>query len=265
MLLRVLVFWYQMARIRLLTQLGYPSMFVVWLVTIPFQYLVGIWMLVGLVERFGGMAGWTSGQLLFLYGLSLMGHGLQVVTTVLTWFLDSQLNEGAFDRLMVRPLPVTFQFICGYFNIIGMIDCIPGIIILAAGWSACGLSVDLWNLATVAAVVVGAAMIRTAIYILTGAPAFWLGRSGALASAVRELGERLSHYPIDIYPRPGRWLATFVLPFAFCATIPAAALLGRDGRIAAEAWWTPVVGAAALTLAVVIIQRGLARYESTGS
>ena len=265
MLGRMLVAWWWMARIRILAQMAYPLMFAGWLVTIPFQYLIGVWVLVAMVDRFQGLAGWSSDQMLFLYGLSVLGHGVQVTMGVSTWWMDRHLNEGAFDRWLVRPLPVSFQFIFGFINMVGLIDCIPAAIILAAGWSRCGIELSLWNLAMAAAVVAGAAMIRTAIYIVAGAPAFWMGRAGSLTWSVHELSERLSHYPIDIFPRAVQWLLTLALPFAFCATIPAAALLGRDGRIAAEALYTPVVGIAALLAAIAVFHRGLSRYESTGS
>jgi len=50
------------------------------------------------LSRFQALAGWSLGQIAFLYGLRLTTHGLFVILFGRLSALDQQIREGKFDR-----------------------------------------------------------------------------------------------------------------------------------------------------------------------
>lgn len=75
---------------------------------------------------------------------------------------------------------------------------------------------------------------------------------------------RFSRFPITIYSLPIRIFLTFVLPFAWVAFFPATWFLGSEGY-GQLALLTPLVGLIVFGGSVVIWQRGVRNYSSTGS
>ena len=126
------------ARLAIQRQLEYPLFLFSWLIMIPIQYFSGIWMLKIIVDRFQPLNGWDFPELTFLYGLGLISHGIFVVFFINTWHIDHMVINGQFDRLLLRPMNVFFQLVASYVNFIGVIDCIPGIIIFIYGCQLAG-------------------------------------------------------------------------------------------------------------------------------
>ena len=257
-----------MARLTIQGQLQYPMFLLSWAVGIPIQSFVGIWLLKTMVQQFDSLAGWTFPQLAFLYGLSLVSHGLQVIFFIQTWFVSDYVTNGDFDRYLLRPLNVFFQFIIQYVNLIGVLDLIPGIIIFLYGANAVGFTWTIPHLLQVGGVVFGAVLIRAASYLIVGSVAFWTQRSSSLTWMMMGLMDNATIYPVSIYPRFIQSLFTFIMPLAFISFYPACDFLKQESNLGFSltfVLWTPLVGLGYFVLAQMIFLRGLQRYESAGS
>lgn len=256
------------AKLAIQRQLEYPLFLVSWLIMIPTQYFAGIWMLRIIVDRFQPLAGWGFEDLAFLYGLGLLSHGLVVVFFIPTWNTEFWVIRGEFDRLLLRPMNVFFQFVTGYFNFIGLIDLMPGVIIFLYAANAVDFNWVPDNVAKLALVVIGGMFIRASLYTIVGAVAFWTKRSSNLIGMSIATLERTTMYPLTLYPQTVQAVLTFLFPIGFISFYPAEGFLGKDASLELPlgmAVWTPVAGIACMAVAYVIFRLGLRRYESAGS
>ncbi|MCG8500927.1 MAG: ABC-2 family transporter protein [Firmicutes bacterium] len=256
------------ARMAIQRQLEYPSFLVSWLLMIPIQYFAGILMLKVIVEKFQALNGWTFPQLAFVYGLGLLSHGLMVVLFIQSWNIGGMVRHGEFDRMLLRPANVFFQFAVMHINFIGLIDLIPGVIIFLYGCDLAGFHLGPINIIKLLLVVVGGALIRGAFFIITGSIAFWTKSSESLVGFSLNLMQRSAMYPLSIYPYIIQMVLTFIIPFGFICFYPACDFLGQNDRIMLPldfVGWTPLVGGAMFVLANKLFNMGLKNYESSGS
>lgn len=256
-------------RLAVQRQLEYPLFLVSWLLMIPIQYFTGIWMIKIIVDRFQPLSGWDFPELAFLYGLGLLSHGIFVVFFINTWHIDSMVIQGTFDRLMLRPMNVFFQLVASYVNFIGLIDCLPGIIIFLYGCHLAGFEWTLANMAKLILVLIGGILIRAALFISLGTIAFWTKRNASLVGFTLSMLERGTMYPLPMYPYVIQALFTFLIPIGFISFYPAAELLGKEGTglqlPLGLALWTPIIGVICFLLAQLIFRYGMRNYESAGS
>ncbi len=262
-----IVFGYY-AKLAIQRQLEYPLFLVSWLIMIPLQYLSGIWMLKIIVDRFQPLNGWGFDELAFLYGLGLLSHGLVVVFFIPTWHTEFAVLRGEFDRLLLRPMNVFFQFVTGYFNFIGLIDLIPGFIIFTYAASMVDFSWSGGNILKLVLVVIGGTLIRASLYTIIGAVAFWTKRSRNLINMAVATMERTTMYPLTLYPQVIQAVLTFLLPIGFISFFPAEQFLGKSSSLVLPigmAIWTPLVGLICFAIAYAVFRFGLQKYESAGS
>lgn len=249
-------------------QLEYPLFIVTWLITNPMQYLAGMWMLKTIVTQFHALAGWGVPQRAFLYGLGLLSHGLMVLFFIQTWNIDDMISQGEFDRMLLRPLGMSFQFSFAYVYFVGLTDLIPAVIVFLYGCHLTHFAPTILHIITVLLVVLGGMLIRAAFFTVLGSVAFWTQRSAPLSMAGVELIQRSTLYPIGIYPWLLQMLLTFVMPIGFVSYYPTCTLVGARPSIdlpASLGLWTPVVGVVTYWLGQRVFMAGLRRYEGAGS
>ncbi|MFD2614339.1 ABC transporter permease [Paenibacillus gansuensis] len=256
------------ARLAIQRQLEYPLFLVSWLLMIPIQYFSGIWMLRIITDRFQALNGWDFPEITFIYGLGLLSHGLLVVFFINTWHIDHMVINGAFDRLLLRPMSVFFQLVASYVNFIGLVDLIPGFVIFLYGCHAVGFEWSAANIGKLVLIVLGGLLIRAALFISLGTIAFWTKRNASTVSLALSTLERVTMYPLSLYPYLVQVLFTFVVPLGFITFYPAAGMLGKETafRLPLElALWTPVLGALCFWVSLLVFRWGMTKYESSGS
>jgi ABC-2 type transport system permease protein len=263
----LIVFVYY-AKLAIQRQLEYPLFLISWLLMIPTQYFSGIWMLKIIVDRFQPLSGWGFEELAFLYGLGLLSHGLVIVFFIPTFDTEFFVLRGEFDRLLLRPMNVFFQFVTGYFNFIGLIDLLPGVIIFLYAAQMVDFSWSIGNIVKLVLIVIGGTLIRASIYTVVGAIAFWTKRSRNLNYMALSAMERTTMYPLTLYPQVIQAVLTFLLPIGFISFYPAEQFLGKSTSLELPlgmAIWTPVVGLVSFAIAYAVFRFGLQKYESAGS
>lgn len=249
-------------------QIEYPAFLVSWFLLIPIQYFAGLWMLKVLTQRFETIGGWSYPELAFLYGVGLLSHAFVVITFMQTWNIEDFIIRGRFDRLMVRPVNVLFQLLFSNINLIGFIDLIPAVITFL---HACQLLGFQWRpdlIFRLTAVVLGATLIRAAIYLTLGSVAFWTQKSRPLLMGGLVMMERTTNYPQTIFPQMIQVFLTFLLPIGFIAFYPVAEFLEKDRPFSFihSCWlWTVVTGLAVFAIACLFFRVGLRKYEGSGS
>ncbi len=261
------VAWFS-ARLSLQRQLEYPAFLLSWGLMIPIQYFSGIWMLHVLATRFQPLSGWTFPEMAFLYGLALLSHGLQVIFFIPTWQIEWMVNNGGFDRMIVRPMDVLYQLLTRVVNLIGAIDLIPGIIIFGYGCLHVNIAWTLPNVLLLLVTVFGAMLLRAGLYLVVNSLAFWTLRSGALNGLMLDIQQRGSLYPLSFYPWLLQWVFSLLIPIAFISFYPAADWLQVDTPRPLPlgvSMATPLIGLFVFWIGIRVFRYGLKKYESTGS
>lgn len=248
--------------------LEYPAYLFSWLISNPLQFLLGLYMIRVVVQNFSMLGGWTYEEIAFLYGLSIVSHGLAVVFFIQTWQMDLYVTRGRFDMYLIRPLNVFFQFSFQYFNFVGFTDIIPGLLILIYSIQNLDIQFTIRSVIDIIVATIGATFIRGAMYTVIGALAFWIKRSSKLISINLLIDEQVMRYPLNIYPKIIQFILTFILPFGFIGFYPAEYILNLEsdelfpGNVCL---WTLCVGIVLFLISIFVFYKGMQRYESSGS
>jgi ABC-2 type transport system permease protein len=256
------------ARLAVQRQLEYPLFLVSWLLMIPIAYFSGLWVLKIITDRFQSLNGWDFSHLAFIYSLGQFSHGLLVVFFITTWYIDSMVIEGTFDRLLLRPMNVFFQLIVSYVNFIGIVDLLPGTILFIYASHLVSFDWSVVNILKLILIVIGGTLIRAALFICLSSVSFWTKRSTSLIGFTLNLLERTTVYPLNIYPLALQMIFTFLIPIGFISFYPASEFLGQSSGFHipfSMALWTPLVGIVFFMISQLIFNLGMKKYESAGS
>lgn len=237
-------------------------------ISLPLKCAAGLVMIYVLVDRFSPLYGWSFSQLVFLYGLSYVSEGLASGFAAQAWKIEVYIIRGDFDRSLVRPINVLFQFLFRFIYLVSFLDVVSGAIVLAYGCISAGFSLSFLNIAKMFAAIIGATLIRMAFLIIVGSTAFWTKRSGALLNTGDELMRRTTQYPLTIYPSIFQALFTFILPFGFISFYPTSNLLKMGGNFSLPlnlVALTPVIGIILFVVSNKVFVAGLKIYESAGA
>jgi len=220
-----------------------------------------------LVRKFGMLDGWSIAELALLYGM--VASSWAVVECALYGFeiFGTHLIQGEMDRWLLRPHSVILQVAAHRFELRKLGRIAQAAVVLGVAVFALGLGTA--ELAWVLTGVVGGIAFFAAVVILGAASQFWtLGETAELQNMLTYGGSATLSYPVSIYEQWFRRVVTYGIPLAFVNYFPALAALHRT----ASAGWppfvpylAPVICGTGLWLAQVAFDRGLMRYESTGS
>ncbi len=248
--------------------LEYPFSLVGITFSLGFTY---IWIGVSLkllVDNFQPLSGWTFPQLVFLYGLGLTSRGVMSIISFQSRQIDRYVTHGEFDRLLVRPMGVAFQFAINRINVVGFVHLTIGLGYFLYGAHLAHFAWTLSNFAQVCLVIVGASFIYWSYFTIISSVAFWTKRSQPLVDSSMEVLSRGTFYPLTIYPWALQMIMTFILPIGFISFYPACDFLGQNDRSSLPldiALWTPLVGIVMFSIAMALFRKGLRNYESAGS
>jgi ABC-2 type transport system permease protein len=213
------------------------------------------------------LGGWSLPAVILMFGFSQLSFGYFSVAffELANKLADFYILEGNLDRPLLRPFSPLAQLVMENVNLRDLQIVVKGIAIV--WWALAHLSppVAMTPLIFIGAnllAVIGAA-IYAAVFLTVCSLNFWVKDRVGLVNPLFSVNEA-SRYPLTIYDPPVRAIFTWVIPFAFCAFHPAAYFIdpAKWGR-----WLLlgPVVAAAGLAVGLLIFNRGLRVYESTGS
>ncbi|HEV8635144.1 MAG TPA: ABC-2 family transporter protein [Chloroflexota bacterium] len=248
-------------------QMQYRANFVILVVMGLVYQLTGFVFLWVILSRFGAIAGWTLGEVAFLYGLRLLAHGVYGLLFNAIQRISRMTRRGEFDRYLVRPLPLLLQVLVERVHVAGIGDLLGGIALFLTAQALVGVDWSPPALAYLALAVAGGCLIEAALRLAINSLAFRFLELGSLSFFVDTLIGNFGNYPLRIYGLAAQFLLTFVLPVAFVAYVPAAVLLGRTDELAvhpALAYGAPLVGILLFLLAHRVWRAEMRHYQSAG-
>jgi ABC-2 type transport system permease protein len=257
-----------MVRAAFLSRLAYRGDFLVG--------IVGVFVLNGatlgttwvLLHRFQTLHGWTFYQILFLYNLWLLGHGIRVVFFRHVHSLETYIVEGTFDQFLIRPADPLLQFLAKEVHYMGIGDVLVSLTSIAISYRVLGLHWNLGETAWFVVVALASACVELSMIMILSSAAFVTGRSQALVATATQFSFGVvQQYPIDIFHQGLKTVVTVVLPFAFMNYYPSLYFLHKTS-LAPLPWLpfaSPAVAMLLLALALLAWKWGIRRYASTGS
>ncbi|WP_369409436.1 ABC transporter permease [Deinococcus arboris] len=222
------------------------------------------------LPRFGGLGGWSLGEIALLYGLAELAFVL--MDLLFGGFdapnLSAHVRAGSFSTFLLRPVPLVVQVFGSDFALrrvarIGLAAAVLGygLIHTAHAWT-------FGDALLLTGSVLGMICFFGGLFVIGGTLTFWTVDSVEAMNVLTYGGRTLISYPMDIY---GQWLRktfTYVIPAAFLSYFPVLHILGRplpDGLPPAAAFLSPLVGPLLLAAAFVFWRVGVRRYQGTGT
>jgi ABC-2 type transport system permease protein len=219
------------------------------------------------LSRFERLAGWTLGEIAFLYGLRLTIHAIDVLVEGNIRGMDDQIRRGEFDRYLLRPMPPLLQIMGNEVQINAFGDLLGGLVLFGVAITLVDIAWTPLHVLYLVLAMVGGALLEMALNLIVGTLGFRFLNTGALLALLDNFFSEFGNYPLRIFGATVQWLLTFGLPLAFMAYFPATVLLGRTGELSVHpvlAYAAPVVGVLWWLAAVAFFRHELRRYESAG-
>jgi ABC-2 type transport system permease protein len=220
------------------------------------------------IDRFENLKHWTGGNLFFFFGLmSVSFYITEFFGRGVTGNFPSMVRSGQLDTLLLRPRGILTQVLCS-----GMdprrISCIAvGVVALVMGSSMSDVSWSVLKVLALAESVCMSCMLILGLFMIEDILCIHSVKSVELVNALTYGGRSACQYPIDIYPRPLKILFSVVAPFALTMHVPAGYILGKPlyGWPVWTVFVTPLSGAVVFVIMVMLFNRGIKFYRSTGN
>ena len=221
-----------------------------------------------LFQRFPSIAGWSMGEVAFLYGLGATAFGISDMVCGGFDSLSRMIRLGTFDRVLTRPVGTFTQVLASDIQIrrLGRIAQGVAAFAIALGW----LQID-WTIAKVAVAIlalVSGTVIFCAIWVIGASITFWTVETSEVTNVFTYGGSELVSWPMPIYADGLRRFFTFVVPLAFVTYLPALYILDRPDPLGLPPvlqLCSPIVAVAFLLVARVCWALGVRHYQGTGS
>ncbi|MDR3193216.1 MAG: ABC-2 family transporter protein [Treponema sp.] len=229
-----------------------------------FSSFLGLWIV---LDRFGAIGGWGKGQIVFIYGISLASYGVRCLFFIPFTDLPKTINEGSFDRFLLRPVNPFIQIMGNRFDPGSFAHLGVGILMIVIFRNHMGVRWDLSAVGWTALAVCSAGLTQGAITVAIGVCAFFLQSVNGLNQLYGNL-RAFIQYPVTLYNRVVQGVLFFVIPLAFASYVPAGAVLSNPEYDAfSRFFWRFLLlaGPVFLALSYRFWLFGIRRYQSTGS
>jgi ABC-2 type transport system permease protein len=223
--------------------------------------------IVVIFSQIPSMAGWSLGQVAFLYATTGMSFAIGDVFISQVELASQHIKKGTFDQFLVRPLGPLLQLSASEFALRRVGRFIQPTAVLAVAVVVVHIRWTAARVAVLIEMVTSGAVIFSAIWVVTSSLAFWTVDTQEIANSFTYGGNYATQYPLDIL---STWLrrAMLVVPLAFVNYLPATWILGRPDTFhlpEALRLAGPVVALASALVANAVWKTAIRHYRSTGS
>jgi len=221
-----------------------------------------------LLNRFHELHGWGFWEIVFLYNLWLLGHGIRAVFFRHINMLEQFIVEGTFDQLLIRPASPLVQFMGREIHYLGIGDVLLASTMITLAYQNLQLDWSWWMFIWFVIVAFASAIVELAVTLILSCSAFFTTRSSALVQTASLFSWGVvQQYPVDMFNKWLRGIVTILLPFAFMNYYPSLLFLGKADQVPFGflTWFSPVVAGLLLMLSIAVWNFGINRYQSTGS
>jgi ABC-2 type transport system permease protein len=227
---------------------------------------VGIALMWVILARFETIAGWTIGEVAFLYGMRLTMLALCGLAGDI-WAMQYIVNQGEFDRFLVRPVRPLIQLLTHSVPISAVGDLLGGVALLVAAARLISVTWTARSIVYLLLALIGGGLIQLALRLLLASFSFRALSVSGLMSIVDGLFNEFGTYPLSIFNSTLQFLLTFGIPVAFMAYFPAVVLLERTAELQIHpiiAYGAPLAGVVWMGIALWVFRHEMRHYQSSG-
>ena len=156
----VLKIYWKMIVAGIRAEMEYKATFLFMFFALIFYYTSQLTVILVILNRFHDIAGWTLGEMAFLYGMMVFSQGLTNVFFASLNDFESFMITGEFDRLLARPLNPLGQILAGKFGVSSIANFFIGITALWFGSVKAGVDWTVYKALFLPVVMVGAVLIQ---------------------------------------------------------------------------------------------------------
>lgn len=210
------------------------------------------------------VAGWTGWQVATLYGLTMIPTGLREMLADGIWTLRGQINQGQFDRVLVRPLSPAVQTMTSLASIHGSGNVLLGLVVFLIASGRAGIDWSIWKMLWALLTIACGLAIVTAMSFIANLMGFWEpGTLSGLPFMIANVVE-FAKFPLELFAWPIRFLITFVLPYGFVSYYPGLVLLDKQTNWRYLGYATPLATILIAFVTAWLWRQGLKRYQGVG-
>jgi ABC-2 type transport system permease protein len=252
------------------SQMQYRTAFMFDLVGTGLITAAGFGTLALIMQRFEHIAGWTLGEVAFLYGTVETAFG--IMDMIFSGF-DPQnfgqgVRRGTFDQILLRPVSATLQVLGSEFALRRLARIFQGAVVL--GLSLVLTDVHWTPLKVIFLPIILASLVCFfgGLFIIGATITFWTIQSIEIINIFTYGGTEMMSYPMSIYDKWLRRFFTFVIPGIFMNYYPALYILDKPDPLNMPPFapmLCPVVGLGMLGAALAFWRFGIQHYQSTGT
>lgn len=219
-------------------------------------------------HQFRTLAGWSLGEVAFLYGIAGMAFG--TCDLIVGGFdrLSLSIQTGTFDRVLLRPLGAFGQMLAADVQMrrLGRIG--QGATAFAFSLTLTEIEWTPLKLLVLAGALLSGVVIFVSVFVIGAAITFWTVQTSEVTNVFTYGGSELTSWPLSIYAGWLRRFFTFAVPLAFISYLPALYILGRPDPLGLP---RPLQFCSLLAAALFFLLArgawsvGVRHYQGTGS
>ena len=222
-----------------------------------------------LLHRFDGIGGWTTSEVLLLFGVADAGLGLGMLAAdpLEPKTFSQLLRDGRFDQVLTRPMSPLVWVVATDIQVRYVGRMAAGAVIAAIALVTSGAAITLAAVALLGLAIVAMGVTVMAILTIGAAITMYTVEGTEVLNAFTYGGSMMAGWPLQIYAGALRAVFVWAVPVGVSVYVPVLWVLGRDGP--------PGAGRAMLALVPVLVtlfcavaagawRVGLARYTGTG-
>ena len=261
---------FRLIRIQIRSQLQFPTSFI--LEVISSTFTLGFYFIAFALafSRFDEIGGWALGEIAIIWGLAEFSFG--TMDMLFSGFdydaFGPMVRRGRFDQLLLRPVNITFQVLGSRFVLRRLGKMAEGLIIFIFGLTQIKVHWTLIKILYLPVLSISQILFYGALFIIGATTTFWTMERLEVLNVFTYGGNEVMSYPMYIFPRPIRWIFTFLVPIIFMSYFPAVYILDKPDPFNAPTLFSflaPFVAALVFYLAMRFWRFGIKNYQSTGS
>lgn len=223
-----------------------------------------------ILNRFGSVAGWSLGEVAFLYGMIEASFG--VMDMIFSGFDPDMfglvVRQGLFDQVMLRPVGITWQVLGSRFLLRRFGRIFEGLLIFGYALSLLHVRWTAGKLLYLPIVFTSQVIAMGALFMMGSTIIFWTLQSIEAVNILTYGGTDMMSYPMQVYPAWMQRFFTFVIPFIFLNYYPALYFLDKPDPLGFPVFapfLAPLVALAFFGVALLFWRVGINHYQSAGT
>ena len=262
--------YWRLIGVQIRSQLQYRLAFFLDVVGTSLSTILTFATLAFVFQRFGNIAGWTLGEVAFLYGMVEAAFG--VMDMLFSGFdpqnFGKQVRLGRMDQLLLRPVDITLQIFGSEFIMRRLGRILQGLLVLGIAIGMVEIHWTAAKLIFMPVILISLVCFFGGLFIIGATITFWTYESIEVVNIFTYGGSEMMSYPMNIYQNWLRQFFTYIIPAIFLVYYPALFLLGKPDPFKMPIFapfLAPFVGLGVLLVAWLFWNYGLRHYQSTGT